>query len=133
MPSFRLPQLFVAFLLFANMALASRFRFSINEIVVGVTRDISEDDLFLAIATTTGFGTNNKTWTLGEAQKGNTFKWDNLTQEIEVPASASNLSIAIGVLNGKSGDEHTVKGNYIPSKQSTKLQVLTSSQDSCKA
>lgn len=110
MPGFHLHHLLLAFLLMANMTLAGRFRVSIQEIVVGTTRDFSEDDLLLAVAATTGFGTNNKTWLLGSAKGGDIIKWDNLTQDVEVPASASNLSVAIGVLNDPDGDEKTAIG-----------------------
>ncbi|CAO2658243.1 Nn.00g059660.m01.CDS01 [Neocucurbitaria sp. VM-36] len=94
------------------MTLASRFRVIIQDIAVGVTRDIEEDDLILAISTTTGFGTLNNTWPLKSVYAGDIIAWDNLTHEVEVPDNASNLSVAIGVLNDEDGDEDSIQGFF---------------------
>jgi hypothetical protein len=109
-------QKFFCLLILTNLAFAARFRFTIQEIDIGLTRDLNEDDVILAIASTTGFGTINNTWTLGSAKKNTTFKWSNLTQEFEVPANAVNLSVAIAASNSPDADEKTVQG-----KQSTPI------------
>jgi hypothetical protein len=98
----------LALLLLVNITLAVRVSFSIQEIIVGTTRDISEDDLVLAIAFNTGSSSNNRTWSLGSVEENDIIKWNNLTQEIDVPASASNLSVAIGILNTPDEDEATI-------------------------
>ena len=108
MPVFHLQQRMLALLLLVNITLAVRFSFSIQEVMVGTTRDISEDDLVLAIAFNTGSSSNNRTWSLGSVEANDTIKWNNLTQEIDVPASASNLSVAIGILNTPDEDEATI-------------------------
>ncbi|KAF2822365.1 hypothetical protein CC86DRAFT_409976 [Ophiobolus disseminans] len=92
-------------LLLSSIAHASRFSFSISEITVQRTRDVAEDDLFLALASTAGSSTTNHTFPLVSVKEGSIIKWDNLTQEIDVPAAATNLSIAIGVLNNANDDE----------------------------
>jgi hypothetical protein len=92
-------------LLLVNVALASRFSFAIQEIDVRETLGLTEDTLVLALASTTGYGTLNKTWSLGVVKQNSTIKWNNLTQEVEVPASASNLSIALGVFNHPNRDD----------------------------
>ncbi|KAF1849197.1 uncharacterized protein K460DRAFT_428660 [Cucurbitaria berberidis CBS 394.84] len=109
MPGLRLQHQLLGFLLLVNMALAGRFSFSIQEIIVGVTRDFKEDDLVLAIAATTGSTPSNNTWSLGSVEANDIIKWNNLTHEIEVPVSASNLSVAIGIMNTPNGTEVTVQ------------------------
>jgi hypothetical protein len=96
--------LLLGILFLTNLTLAGRYRFGIQEIDVGLPRDLKEDDLLLVIASTSGSGNNSKTWSLGTAVENSTIKWTNLTQEIEVPAKAANLSVAIGVFNSPGGD-----------------------------
>lgn len=95
----------IVFFLLASLALASRFKFIVQSVDVGVTRDMQEDDLILAIGTKTNSGTTNSTWALGSVVEGDSIKWDNLTTEIEVPATGSNLSIGIGILNAEATDD----------------------------
>ncbi|CAI6334895.1 unnamed protein product [Periconia digitata] len=114
MAAFSLQRLLFLTLLSTNWVTAGRFRFSVQEISTNTTRDISEDDLILGIATSTNSGSNNKTWTIGPAVEGSVFKWDNLTQEVEVPASGSNLSVAIGVMNKEAGGEVVAAGKSSP-------------------
>ncbi|KAF2128128.1 hypothetical protein P153DRAFT_358248 [Dothidotthia symphoricarpi CBS 119687] len=105
MPVVHLQLQLLSFLLLANLAFAGLFSFSIQEISVGETRGRGEDYLILAIASTTGSSTNNKTWPLTAVVQNQTIKWTNLTQEIQVlPASVSNLSVAIGIMNNPDDD-----------------------------
>jgi hypothetical protein len=106
-------RLLVGLLFFVNLTLAAKFRFSIQEIHVNLTRDISTDDLLLAIASNNGSTSNSNSWSLGEAKKDASFKWSNLTQEVEVSPKAANLSVAIGLLNKPSKDD---TGNVTLSK-----------------
>jgi hypothetical protein len=99
-------RILVRLLLFVNLALAAHFRFGIQEIHVNLTRALRTDELLLAIASNGGATTNSTTWPLGEAKVGATIPGGiNLTQVVEVPAKATNLSVAIGLLNKPGGDD----------------------------
>jgi len=108
MSSFTLQKVLLSLLLLANVAIAVRFSFTIQEVHVGVTRDLQEDDLLLVIASTAGSNTIKNSWLVGEVEAdaivaaNDTVKY---TQEIDVPDSASNLSVAIGGLNTDDEDE----------------------------
>ncbi|KAI4625142.1 uncharacterized protein J4E87_004988 [Alternaria ethzedia] len=108
MSSFTLQKALLSLLLLANVAIAVRFSFTIQEVHVGVTRDLQEDDLLLAIASTAGSNTIKNSWLVGEVEAdaivaaNDTVKY---TQEIDVPDAASNLSVAIGGLNTDDEDE----------------------------
>lgn len=98
----------LGFLLLAKVTLAGQFSFAIQEIDVGEPRGSTEDNLVLALASTTSYGNLSKTYTIGPVEKNNTIKWNNLTLVIEVPTSASNLSIALGVFNNPNGNDDSV-------------------------
>jgi hypothetical protein len=98
----------LGFLILSNFALAVRFKFGIEEVTVGTTRDNFEDDGLLVVASYTGSGNKSNDWELGSLEEGDSIKWTNLTQEIDVPSGASNLSVAIGVSNAKDADEELV-------------------------
>jgi len=108
MSSFTLQKVLLSLLLLANVAIAVRFSFTIQEVHVGVTRDLQEDDLLLAIASTAGSNTIKNSWLVGEVEAdaivaaNDTVKY---TQDIDVPDAASNLSVAIGGLNTDDEDE----------------------------
>jgi len=108
MSSFTLQKVLLSLLLLANVAIAVRFSFTIQEVDVVVTRDISEDDLLLAIASTAGGNTIKDSWPVGEVE-ADTIVPPNDTvkymQEIDVPESALNLSVAIGGFNTNDTDE----------------------------
>jgi hypothetical protein len=103
-----LAQQLLGFLVLSNLALAVRFQFGIEEVTVGTTRDNFEDDGLLVVASYTGSGNKSNDWELGSLEEGDSIKWTNLTQEIDVPSGASNLSVAIGVSNAKDADEELV-------------------------
>ena len=108
MSSFTLQKVLLSLLLLANVAIAVRFSFTIQEVDVVVTRDISEDDLLLAIASTAGGNTIKDSWPVGSVE-ADTIVPPNDTvkymQEIDVPESALNLSVAIGGFNTNDTDE----------------------------
>ena len=95
MPLSTLQGLLLSLLLLANVAIAGRYSFIIKEVRVEEVRDVNEDDLLLAIASTTGNNTDI-------VKPNDTVEF---TQEIDVPATASNLSVAIGGLNTDDADE----------------------------
>lgn len=100
-------------LLLVNMVLAVRYKFSIQEINIGNVRGFEDDDLFLAIACTTGPTTSNNSWPIGLVKDNSTIKWDNLTQEVDVPSSASNLSVAYGAINGANQDDGSLSSKPV--------------------
>jgi len=103
MPLSTLQGLLLSLLLLANVAIAGRYSFIIKEVRVEEVRDVNEDDLLLAIASTTGNNTIKSSWLVGEVHAGDIVKPNEtveFTQEIDVPATASNLSVAIGVRPG---------------------------------
>jgi hypothetical protein len=105
----KVQQLLQIFLLI-NVVFAGRFSFAIQEIDVGepLGSRSDGDKLVLAMVSTTGYGVLNKTWSLGPVKRNSTIKRTDLIHEVEVPATASNLSIAIGVLNNPNdGDNST--------------------------
>ncbi|KAL1601451.1 hypothetical protein SLS60_006366 [Paraconiothyrium brasiliense] len=108
---FRLHSL-LRFLVFFSVhsTLASRFRFGVQEIHVGLPRDLDEDDLVLAIVSTAGSDTSNQTWLIGAVEKNTTISWSNLTHEFDVPASPSNVSVSIGALNDPDATEESITG-----------------------
>jgi hypothetical protein len=91
-----------------NLTVAARFRFSIQEIDIGSVSCWKEDDVILAIASTTGFRTKNETWSLNSAEEYATIKRNNLLQEFEVPNNAANSSVAIAAANSPNADEKKV-------------------------
>jgi hypothetical protein len=107
-------QLF-ALLLLANLAFAVRFSFQIKEINVQVTRDFIEDDLVLAVASNTGSANLSSNWPLGSVESNDTITWNNLTQEVDVPATAANLSMAFGIANTPDNTEAKMT-ELVPSK-----------------
>ncbi|KAH6861041.1 hypothetical protein BKA58DRAFT_44965 [Alternaria rosae] len=108
MSSFTLQKVLLSLLLLANVAIAVRFSFTIQEVHVGVTRDVSEDDLLLAIASTADNTTTKNSWLVGEVHADDIIAANDTVkyvQEVDVPDSASNLSVAIGGLNTDDEDE----------------------------
>lgn len=108
MPLSTLQGLLLSLLLLAKVAIAGRYSFIIKEVRVEEVRDVNEDDLLLAIASTTGNNTIKSSWLVGEVHAGDIVKPNDtveFTQEIDVPATASNLSVAIGGLNTDDADE----------------------------
>lgn len=99
MPASSLLKSVLAFFLLIDVVFAGRYSFSIQDIIVRKARDDKEDDLFLALASTAGSSTIDKNFTLVAVEAGDTIKWTNLTQEVEVPAAAANLSVAFGLAN----------------------------------
>jgi hypothetical protein len=102
----------LGFLALSNLAFATRFRFGVEEVNVGLTRDPLEDDALLVIASVTGSGNKTNNWELGSVGAGDSIKWNNLTQEIDVPRGAANLSMAFGIANAPDPDEELVSGKY---------------------
>jgi hypothetical protein len=102
----------LGFLALCTLASATRFRFGIEEVNVGLTRDPLEDDALLAIASATGSANKTNNWELGSVGAGNSIKWNNLTQEIDVLSSAANVSMAFGITNAPDPDEEMVSGKY---------------------
>lgn len=74
------------------------------------TRDVQEDDVLLVVASFSGTTNNTNNWSLGSVKDGASIKWDNLTQEIDVPSQAANLSVAVGVSNTPDQDEQKNTG-----------------------
>ncbi|RYN23433.1 hypothetical protein AA0112_g9341 [Alternaria arborescens] len=108
MPLSTFQGLLLSLLLLANVAIAGRYSFIIKEVRVEEVRDVSEDDLLLAIASTTGNNTIKNSWLVGKVHAGGVVKPNDtvkFTQEIDVPATASNLSVAIGGLNTDDANE----------------------------
>jgi hypothetical protein len=103
-----LAQQLLGLIVFSNLASAVRFKFGVEEVKVGLTRDNLEDDGLLVIASVTGSGDKSDHWELGSLENGDSINWSNLTQEIDVPSGASNLSMAIGVSNADGADEELV-------------------------
>jgi len=110
MSSFTLQGLLLSLLLLANVAIAGRYSFTIQEVSIGVTRDWREEDLTLALVSTAG-GSNivgNSTWLVGEVHKGQTIATNDTVkymQEFDITDTASNLSVAIGGFNIEDADE----------------------------
>jgi hypothetical protein len=106
--AFQLKQFLPIFFLL-SLAAAGKFKFSIQEILVGETREgLGDDDLLLAIASTAGSSNNSNHWMVGSVNNKDQIKWDNLTQEVEVSDKASNLSIAFGLSNTPDLDEQAI-------------------------
>lgn len=95
-------------LLLIHMTVAVRFSFSIKDITVGRTRDLKEDDLVLAIASNTGVGNYSNVFFLGPIEADQSIKWTNLTQEIDVPTDARNISVALGITNTADATEANI-------------------------
>lgn len=115
MSSFTLQKVLLSLLLLANVAIAVRFSFTIQEVHVGVTRDVSEDDLLLAIASTADNTTTKNSWLVGEVHADDIIAANDTVkyvQEVDVPDSASNLSVAIGGLNTDDEDEELAFSKY---------------------
>ncbi|KAJ4347886.1 uncharacterized protein N0V89_009258 [Didymosphaeria variabile] len=107
---FRLHSLLrVLVFLSSHLALASRFRFGIQEIYVGLPRDLEEDDLVLAIVSTAGSDSSNQTWLIGAVETNTTISWSNLTHEFDVPANPPNVSVSIGAANDPDADEESIE------------------------
>jgi hypothetical protein len=95
-----------ALLLLVNLTVAVRFSFSIKDVTVGRTRDLTEDDLVLVLASNTGASNNSKSFFLGPIEADQSIRWTNLTQEIDVPADARNISLAFGISNTADATEN---------------------------
>ncbi|KAF1965174.1 hypothetical protein BU23DRAFT_628817 [Bimuria novae-zelandiae CBS 107.79] len=98
MHEFRLHRL-LQFLFFVGLALSSQFRFGVEEIHIGLVRDLTEDDLVLAIVSTVGFVETNAT-----------IKWSNLTHEFTVSDTPSNVSVSMGMANAPDATEESIAG-----------------------
>jgi hypothetical protein len=98
----------LGFLLLSNFAVARKFKFGVEEVNVGTTRDYEEDDVLLVIASTAGSGNHSDKFSLGPVEKNASIKWNNITQELDVPSGASNLSVALSAFNADDPDEAQV-------------------------
>lgn len=68
-------------LFMVNLTLAVRFSFSIKDITVGRTRDLTEDDLVLVMASNTGASNYSNVFFLGPVEAGQSIKWTNSLKE----------------------------------------------------
>lgn len=109
-----------------NLAIAVKYRFSIQEVRIASTRDIDEDDVLLVVASFSGTTNNTNNWSLGSVEDGASIKWDNLTQEIDVPSQAANLSVAIGISNTPDQDEQKNTGKPTTQLNTCSPRILTS-------
>lgn len=93
-----------------NFVVARRFKFGVEEVNVNTTLDHDEDDLLLVIASTTGTGNISSKYFMGEVRDNDSIKGNNLTQEIDVPDKAANLSVAFSAFNAPDVNEEMVGG-----------------------
>lgn len=68
-------------LFMVNLTLAVRFSFRIKDITVGRTRDLTEDDLVLVMASNTGASNYSNIFFLGPVEAGQSIKWTNSLKE----------------------------------------------------
>lgn len=94
-----------AVLFLANSVIGDLYRFSIQEVDIGITRDLMEDDLFLSIASIAGSSKNSTTWGIGSFNKNESISWGNLTQDVDISSANTNLSITFGLLNIEDADK----------------------------